>query len=234
MQQSVTLGARVPIIHLSFHGKILPDFTWDNAKWVEDKVSDGPVVTRDGQSAGSGVLFINEPRRNTSIDGLIEDLVDAGYYPVAIVKRRSHKAQTDATHKVIQVTFARNQAEDEGLRVLFAQMFDELKEWARTSLYGVIAHKNPRYFDGKVVEGLATVAIDVNGREPLVHENGTPVMRWHKDAAGNKLHQYQLRPAQYVGVDEGEICILVDEDLSPTVGALVGEHEHIQTGDVLL
>ena len=59
MQQSVALNSTIPLIYLSIHGKIMPDFAWRHAAMMNDKVSSGPVVTHSGESAGTGTLILN-------------------------------------------------------------------------------------------------------------------------------------------------------------------------------
>ncbi len=217
----VVLGGNVPVVYLNIHGKTLPPNAWHHAKWTEDKVSNGPVVDTGGESNGTGRLFVNEGGRNTSIDGLTAALAGLGYYLVFVGKRTSHNAEKNSSHSVLQYIFGRNLQEDAGLCRLGEELLSELGEWERNSLWNVLAHENPRYLDGYHIDGMSTVAIDINAREVLVLPDGRPVQRWLKDSQGYRVGDapFVLKPAAYLGVEDGEMCLLVDPEYEAEVAA---------------
>lgn len=216
--QSVKLGDNIPFIYIQVHGKsidqILPD-AWRNAKSMEDKVSTNGTTVDGCESSGTGtIFFMEDERRNTSIDGLIESLRGAGYYPVFVGCRESYSVETGERHKVIRYVFRRTPQSDPHDRNWCERLITELKRVASTSMWNIVAHFNPFYENGKVTEGKNLVSIDLNSREALVKNDGTPVTRWVKDSYKNRVGDapFQLKPATYLGVRDNQLVKLIDPD----------------------
>lgn len=215
MQQAnskpIALNAGVQQVVVNVHAKILPTSIWRRARQMEDRVTSGAVLTSDGESSGTGTVYLNEQGRSTSIEGLMEGLVEAGFHLVFVGRRQVYK-KGSSPHAVIRFVFGRTPQQDPALREMYADVFDEfVNGWGKTSLWNVLGFVNPYYKEGVPVEGLSAISIDVNGREALVDDvTGAPVLRWQRNEAGEKVSQYELRPSAYIGVDGGEICVLCD------------------------
>ena len=230
----VTLGDSIPLVYIQIHGKSIDQFlpdAWRNAKPMEDKISTTPVVTDDGKSSGSGEIFFNEDERNTSTDGLVQSLRDAGYYPVFVGSRETYSVKKGAKHKVLRYVFSRIPQSDHREREWCERLVAELVWLEDKALWKTLSPLNPFYEkDGKVVEGKNLVSIDLNGREALFNDVGLPIMRWLKDSRKQRVGdvRFQLNPAYYLGVQDGKLMKFIDveeEKAAKARAALVAEHE---------
>jgi hypothetical protein len=160
---------------------------------------------------------------DVSLVGVVDDLEAAGYILVEAIaqERLSNKAKAPPYAMVRYVFYRRELAlRTPEFRRYEANIMSDLREFLELALWRTRGFRNP-YFqnDGTVLHGFYGISINMEARNPrfVGNDRAKPRTHWLKDEEGNRVGDAPVLsavPAAYLGIDDGEICMLVDAPTS--------------------
>lgn len=174
---SKTLHLEVRVkLNLKSANKVLP-------LWVDrlGQESQSIAVRREYRmSDPSGELMIQSTPRVT-LNGFLDDLSEGNYH-LARAEWRESYAESNGTMRLIFALGPRK------FKTESSEVETDLKKLFAENLWSAQAFLNPHYVKGGGMNKHAdTICVCLNQREPLFRPDGTPVVSWEKDEAGNRL-----------------------------------------------
>ncbi|MEK7465755.1 MAG: hypothetical protein AAB631_03205 [Patescibacteria group bacterium] len=154
-----------------------------------------------------------EMTENISVSDFLNQLEGIGFVMVGAWCRQMQDPKSKKYHFITRFMFAPENwatcsknfvAERDVLR-------DAFEEICAAALWRVRGYINPLFVDKQVVPGKFAASINLEGRVSLFESNGTRVLRWKRDAGGNKIGDtaLPLEPSGFLTVQDGQICLLV-------------------------
>lgn len=89
-------------------------------------------------------------------------------------------------------------------------VMEALQKLLGESMWRVRGFANPFFKDGELIEGASALSINLEAREPLVDGVGKPLLRWQKDARGNKISEapVELKPTKFLRIVGSDIRVV--------------------------
>lgn len=182
-----TLGSEVRIVKLQFsfsNSDVIPASVKRVARETLDE-----MIERKGP--GAGVMVI-QPTERCSILEFIEELEASGYELVdAFYKARIDKKdpRIARTYHMVRFVFARNEFAEPSAEFVTKRgvIRADLEKICDDAMWRVRAFLNPFEKNGKEIEGVKALSVNLEARVPFLLPDGKPVVEWQKDEAGQRV-----------------------------------------------
>lgn len=211
----IELNENVRLVLVQFRCKnwdAVPELVQDILEW--NGLEDSATREERYERMGSGVRVI-APTKNVSLAELCEGFESAGFELVDGFNASRSRGIGDCSgsgyDRVVISRFVFVRSEDVYNRIEDRQskLREAFAEICETAFWQAEAYLNPYFKDNEVVDGLSSVSINCNTRIPLFRPDGTPEMRWQKDADGNRVGDapQPLQPDHRLTVVDNAIII---------------------------
>lgn len=108
-------------------------------------------------------------------------------------------------------------AEHAGLSESFAKIVTQvrasLQELLSKAMWKVSLYINHYFYDGVLIDDVFSFSISLAKRNPLFEADGSPVMRWQRDEAGEKIgeQKFRLTPKNYLRVVGTDVLVVSEQ-----------------------
>lgn len=188
---------------------VLLQFAFSNLKHVPSCLKQKSEKTLKESPAIKGELCLSATEDVGVVD-FIADLESMNYQLVdSYYQIRSRNGQQYA---VVRFLFA--EKEQASVSDEFKKMLPEIEQAllqiCESAMWRARAFLNPFFKDGRIIDDVYALSVNLEARKPLLDSTGKPIFQWQKDENGEKIGDspISLRPEKFLKIIDGDIRIV--------------------------
>lgn len=198
---------------------VIVQFSFKNEKNVPMGIEKKTHETQERRQKRIQRRSVNNPPKfkptpKTEIK-ILRGLEEAGYQLVSAYNEPRIDPKDRNTYHMVRFTFSRNSnaKTSDGFKKIRLTMRQEMERMCHLALWRVRAFINPFFENDSAIEGVNTVSINLEYRNPKFHDDGSPFVEWLRDGEGNRigLNPNPVKALHILEVQENELCL----DIAP-------------------